>query len=91
MTPIRRDRPGPFCLYRAGPTPLMRMHNKTLPCEPKVFDLTGMSAAEVGSMVSAVSQATVGTLEHDAAAWDLYDRCRRTGPDDSERDSDSDE
>ena len=61
------------------------------PCEPKVFDLTGMSAAEVGSMVSAVSQATVGTLEHDAAAWDLYDRCRRTGPDDSERDSDSDE
>ena len=47
------------------------------PSEPKVFNLTGMSAAEVGGMVSAVSQATIGALEHDDAAWEVYDRCRR--------------
>ena len=31
-------------------------------------------------MVSAVSQEEVGSLWHDAAAWALYERCRRKEP-----------
>ena len=56
------------------------------PSEPKVFDLTRMSAAEVGGMVSAVSQEEVGSLWHDDAAWALYEQCRRKGPEESDGD-----
>ena len=40
---------------------------------PKVFKLTGMSAADVGSMASQVSQESIGALYWDESAWDVYD------------------
>ena len=39
---------------------------------PKVFKLTGMSAADVGSMASQVSQESIGALYWDESAWDGY-------------------
>ena len=41
---------------------------------PKVFKLTGMSAAEVGSIASQVSQESIGPLYWDDSAWDGYNR-----------------
>jgi len=44
---------------------------------PKVFKLTGMSAADVGSMASQVSQESIGALYWDESAWDGYNRAVR--------------
>jgi chromosome segregation ATPase len=44
---------------------------------PKVFKLTGMSAAAVGSMASQVSQESIGALYWDESAWDGYNRAVR--------------
>ena len=41
---------------------------------PKVFKLTGMSAADVSSIASQVSQESTGPLFWDESAWDAYDR-----------------
>ena len=44
---------------------------------PKVFKLTGMSAADVGSMASQVNQESIGALYWDESAWDGYNRAVR--------------
>jgi hypothetical protein len=58
--------------------------------EPKVFNLTGMSASDMRAMASSVSQAITGPLEHDESAWGPYDRAvermRYAQPPDSESD-----
>jgi hypothetical protein len=41
---------------------------------PKVFKLTGMSAADVGNIASQVSQESIGPLYWDDSAWDGYNR-----------------
>ena len=40
--------------------------------EPKVFNLTGMSAPDMRAMASSVSQAITGPLVHDESAWIPY-------------------
>lgn len=60
---------GPSVRSDPGMSSVPRVHS-----DPKVFDLTGMSASDMRAMASSVSQATTGPLWHDDAAWRPYDR-----------------